>query len=199
MRAARLLQPMAVRRGGRRRDAAIVAALPDVLERVACALRAGAAPLPALAEAATSPDLPAVLATDLRRVVERAGEVGFVPALGVWTDGRPLPAVAAAAAALQVTADAGGPAAPALDGLAAGLRDQQDAAAEVAALSAQARMSAIVVGAAPIVSLALSLLFDPRVAPTLIGTSPGRACLIAGIALQGLAAGWMRRIVRCEP
>ncbi len=60
---------------------------------------------------------------------------------------------------------AGGPAAPALDGLAAGLRDRHDAAAEVAALSAQARLSAIVVGAAPLVSLALSLLVDRRVAP----------------------------------
>ena len=92
-----------------------------------------------------------------------------------------------------------GPAAPALDGLAAGLRDRHDAAGEVAALSAQARLSAIVVGAAPLVSLSLSLLVDPRVAPTLIGTVPGRSCLLAGIALEGLAGLWMLRIVRCEP
>jgi tight adherence protein B len=107
--------------------------------------------------------------------------------------------VAAAAAALCVAGDAGGPAAPALEGLATGLRNRHDAAAEVAAQSAQARMSAVVVGAAPAVSLGLSLLADGRVAPTLVGTGPGRAGLAAGITLETLAAVWMRRIVRCEP
>jgi tight adherence protein B len=102
------------------------------------------------------------------------------------------------AAALEVTTATGAPAAVALDGLAAGLRDRQDAAAEITALSAQARLSAVVVGAAPIVSLGLSLLADPRVARTLFTTAPGAACLLFGIALEGLAFLWMRRIVRCE-
>ena len=182
----------------RRREATIAAALPDVLERVASGLRAGAAPLGALTDAAGGADLPELLANDLRRVVERAEEVGLAAALDRWAGERPLPAVAAVAAALKVTVCAGGPAAPALDGLAAGLRDRHDAAAEVAALSAQARLSAIVVGAAPVVSLALSVLVDPRVAPTLIDTAPGRTCLFAGIALEGLAGLWMHRIVRSE-
>lgn len=182
----------------RRRDTAIVAALPDVLERVARSLRAGAAPLPALQEAATGAHLPAGLASDLALIVERAGEGGLAVALARWAEECPQPAVAAAAAALEVAVGAGGPAAPALDGLAAGLRDRHDAATEVAALSAQARLSAIVVGAAPVVSLALSLLVDPRVAPTLVGTGPGRACLLVGIALEALAGLWMHRIVRCE-
>ena len=183
----------------RRRDAAIVAALPDVLERVAGGLRAGAAPLAALTEAADGSVLPEPLAEDLAKVVSRAEEGGLSAALDRWAGERPLPAVAAAAAALEVAVSAGGPAAPALDGLAGGLRDRSDAAAEVAALSAQARLSAIVVGAAPVVSLALSLLVDRRVAPTLIGTAPGRACLLIGVALEALAGLWMQRIVRCDP
>ena len=181
----------------RRREASIVAALPDVLERVAGGLRAGAAPLGALAEAAGSADLPESLATDLTRVVEQAAEGGLATALDRWAGERPLPAVAAVAAALEVAVNAGGPAAPAMDGLAIGLRDRHDAAAEVTALAAQARLSAFVVGAAPLVSLALSLLVDPRVAPTLLGTEAGRACLLAGMALEGLAGLWMHRIVRC--
>jgi tight adherence protein B len=181
----------------RRQEAAISAALPDVLERVAGGLRAGAAPLGALIEATAGADLPDPLAADLRRVVERAGEVGFAAALDRWAGERQLPSVAAAAAALGVAMCAGGPAASAIDGLAAGLRDRHDAAAEVAALSAQARLSAIVVGAAPFVSLALSLLVDPRVAPTLVGTAVGRVCLLAGVALEGAAALWMCQIVQC--
>jgi hypothetical protein len=35
------------------------------------------------------------------------------------------------------------------------------------------------------------LLPDPELA--------GRACLLTGIALEGLAAAWMRRIVRVQP
>jgi tight adherence protein B len=177
----------------------LVAALPDVLDRIAGGLRAGAAPLVALADAAGSADLPEAVAADLGRIVDRAEEEGLGPALAAWAEERPLPAVAALAAALEVTVGAGGPAVPALEGLAAGLRDRHDAAGEVAALSAQARLSAIVVGAAPIVSLGLSLLADRRVAPTLVGTAPGRACLVAGVTLEALAALWMRRIVRCDP
>lgn len=177
----------------------MVGALPDVLDRIAGELRAGAAPLGALVGAAGGADLPGTLVADLTRVVGRAGECGLGPALAAWVEERPLPAVAAVAAALDVADGAGGPAAPALEGLAAGLRDRHDAAGEVAALSAQARLSAVVVGAAPIVSLGLSLLADPRVAPTLLSTAPGRACLLAGATLEGLAALWMRRIVRCEP
>ncbi|MCA1841924.1 MAG: type II secretion system F family protein [Actinobacteria bacterium] len=181
----------------RRQDAAISAALPDLLEWVASGLRAGAVPLGALSEAAGSADLPGPLAADLAQVVERAEEEGLAAALARWAGERPLPAVGAVAAALEVAVSTGGPAAPALDGLAVGLRDGHDAAAEVAALSSQARLSAIVVGASPFVSLALSLLVDPRVAPTLVGTGVGRGCLLAGVALESGAALWMRQIVRC--
>jgi tight adherence protein B len=183
------------RRGGE--EARLLAALPEVLDRVAGDLRAGAAPLVALAEAAEAADVPGILAGDLALVIERAGEIGLGPAIAAWADERPLPAVAAVAAALEVTLTAGGPAAVALEGLATGLRDRLDAAGEVAALSSQARLSAVVVGAAPAVSLALSMAADRRVAPTLVGTGPGRTCLVGGVVLDALAAVWMRRIVRC--
>lgn len=193
-----LVRPLAARRR-RHREAALTAGLPDLLERVAGELRAGAAPLAAVAEAANGPDLPEVLAADLARVVERAEEEGFGAALSAWVVERPIPEVGAAAAAIEVAVEAGGPAVPALEGLATGLRDRHDVVQEIAALSAQARMSALVVGAAPIVSLGLSLLADPRVAPTLAGTTRGRTCLLAGTTLEALAALWIRRIVRCEP
>ena len=136
----------------RRREAADVeTALPDLLERVAGELRAGAAPLVALRAAAGGADLPVPLRADLTRLVARAEGDGLSPAVAAWVQERPLPAVAAVAAAIDVAVGAGGPAAPALDGLAAGLRDRRDAIAEVAALSAQAQLSAIVVGAAPVV------------------------------------------------
>src|SRR5205085_10151338 len=87
----------------RRRDGVMVAALPDVLERVAGSLRAGAAPLVALADAAESAALPGALAGDLRRIIERADENGLQSALAAWAEERPIPAVGAVAAALEIT------------------------------------------------------------------------------------------------
>jgi Flp pilus assembly protein TadB len=63
-------------------------------------------------------------------------------------------------------------------------------------LSAQTRLSAVVVGAAPLGYLAFSALVDPRSLGVLVGTGVGRVCLVVGLALEGLAALWMRRIVR---
>jgi tight adherence protein B len=183
----------------RRSERAAEAALPDVLDRMASNLRAGAPPLVGLAEASAGVDLPEALVVDLARMAERARIGGIGEALQAWVGECRLPTVAATAGALEVALSAGGPAAPALEGLAAGLRDRHDAVAEVAALSAQARLSAIVVGAAPIVSLALSLLLDPRVARIFVATTSGRGCLAAGITLEAAAALWMHRIVRCGP
>ena len=100
------------------------------------------------------------------------------------------------AAALEVAATVGGRSAAALEGLAAGLRDRHDTQREAAALSAQARVSALVVGLAPLGSLAFSVLADRRVPAALVGTGPGRICLAAGIGLDALAFVWMHRVLR---
>ena len=60
-------------------------------------------------------------------------------------------------------------------------------------------MSAVVVGAAPLGYLAFSSLIDQRAVGALVGTGVGRVCLVVGIALEALAALWIRRIVRAEP
>ena len=106
---------------------------------------------------------------------------------------------APAAGALAVATTVGGRAADAIDGLASSLRGRLDASSEARALSAQSRLSAVVVGAAPLGYLAFSSLIDPGSAAALVGTGVGRVCLIVGLALEGLAAVWIRRIVRSEP
>ena len=68
--------------------------------------------------------------------------------------------------------------------------------AEAHALSAQARLSAVVVGAAPLGYLAFSAMVDPRAVTALIDTGVGRVCLVVGLGLEGLAALWIRRILR---
>jgi len=186
--------PVALRMARHRARARFVAALPGALEQVAAAMRGGASVHDAIAVLAGG-DAP--VAPDLRRVCARSTlGVGLADALAAWPIERPLPSVRAAAGGLAVASSVGGAAADAIDGLAASLRERLGAVAEARALSAQARLSAIVVGAAPAGYLLLSALADPSSVTTLVGTPTGRVCLAVGLVLEALAMVWMRRIVR---
>lgn len=142
------------------------------------------------------------LSADLAEVVARvdAGS-SLAESLGRWRGDRPHPPeVGVVAGALEVAHTVGGRVAAPLEGLAAALRDRADVARELHAQSAQARLSALVVGLAPVGLVGLSLLGDGRVVAALVGTAPGRACLLAGVVLEALAAAWMRRILtRARP
>jgi tight adherence protein B len=169
------------------------AALPAALEQIAAHLRGGgtvAHGVNALADG-NGP-----LAPDLRRVRTRADlGVGLADALAAWPAERDLVDVRAVAGALAVAESFGGRSAHALDGLAKSLRDRLAAAAEARSLSAQARLSAIVVGASPLVYLVFSALVDPGSVGQLVGTGAGRVCLVLGLILEATATLWMRRIL----
>ena len=185
--------PIAGRMASGRRERRFVTALPGALETVASDLRGGGTVPQAVARVAHSRS---PVAPDLRRVTARAAlGVGFSDALAGWPRDHDVPEVRAAAGALAVAAAMGGPAADAIDGLAASLRHRLDAVAEARALSSQARLSAVVLGAAPLGYLAFSVLVDPRAVDTLVGTGVGRVCLVVGLGFEGLAALWIRRIV----
>jgi Flp pilus assembly protein TadB len=67
---------------------------------------------------------------------------------------------------------------------------------EAHALSAQARLSAFVVGGAPVAYLVFVSLTDPGSLDALLATNAGRACLVVGLALEGLAGLWMRALLK---
>jgi tight adherence protein B len=168
-------------------------ALPLALEQIAGHLRGGGTVghgVAALAEGGGP------LAGDLRRVQARADlGVGLADALAAWPVERDIGDVRAVAGALAVAETLGGRSAHALDGLAASLRDRIGATAEARSLSAQARLSAMVVGASPLAYLVFSALVDPGSVGVLVGTGAGRVCLVVGLLLEAVAALWMRRIL----
>jgi tight adherence protein B len=170
------------------------AGLPGALEQVAAELRGGgtvAAAVDRLASGAGA------VASDLERVCVRTRlGLPLADALAGWPDEHDAPGVRAAAGALAVATTMGGRAADAIDGLASSLRHRLDAVAEARSLSAQARLSAVVVGAAPLGYLAFSALVDPAAVTALIDTAVGRVCLVAGLGLEALAGLWIRRILR---
>jgi tight adherence protein B len=179
-----------------RRDAAVVGALAPALDAIAADLRAGGTVPEAVAALAEESG---ALARDLARVTARSRlGAAFVDALAGWPADRPRGEIRIVAGALAVAARTGGPSAEALESLARSLRDRAAARAEARSLSAQARLSAIVVGAAPLGFLAFSALTDPASVDVLVSTGVGRTCLVAGLVLEALGAMWMRRMATVD-
>lgn len=188
--------PVALHLCRTRHERRFAAALPEALEQVAAELRGGGSVAGALERVAGS-DSP--VARDLHRVHTRTRlGLSLRDALTSWPAEHDAPGVRASAGALAVAASLGGYAADAIDGLATSVRHRLDAAAEAQSLSAQARLSAVVVGAAPLGYLAFASLLDARAVSALVGTGIGRACLVVGLGLEALAALWIRRIVSSE-
>lgn len=186
---------LAARRGARGR--AIDAALPDALEAMAQSLRAGAGIRQVLDDAAAGAGGP--LGPELRRAcAELRVGVGLAVALASLERRCPEPGVRLAVAALVLGAEAGGAHAQALDGVAEGVRTRLGVAAEVRALASQARLSALVIAAAPVAFAVLAAGADRATATFLLGTPLGLACLATGLVLDGLGALWMHRIAQVE-
>lgn len=167
--------------------------LPELLDAVARSLRSGSSLRRAVDEAGGSVAGP--LRDDLARV-RRSLDAG-VPlgdALERWAATRPLQGVRLAVAALALGAETGGASAQAVDGVAATLRTNLGIAAEVRALSSQARLSALVIALAPVAFSLLAFTTDGTTASFLLRTPLGVACLATGLALDGIGWLWMRRL-----
>lgn len=177
-----------------RRARQIAVAVPETLEYVASELRSGGTVATAIGSVARG-DGP--IAVDMTRVEARMRlGASMEDALRAWSAEREVPGVDASAGALVMCAAVGGRSADALEGLATSLRDRLAVAAEARALSSQARMSAIVVGGAPVAYIAWSAMIDPHSLHVLVVTLFGRACLGVGLSLEGVGFLWMRAIVR---
>lgn len=186
--------PVALAMARARRDRRLVGSLPDLLDSVAAELRGGGTVTGALVRSATGTG---ALSADMTALCART-DLGQIPAdaLGDWATRRPLPGVAECAGALAIAITTGGKAAVAVANLAAALRERAGAVDEARALSAQARSSAVVIGAAPIAYLVFASTVDPGSVSALVDSPIGWGCLLGGLTLDGLAMAWMRRILR---
>ena len=186
-------RPHRVRRGDDRR---YEAALPVALEATARSLRGGAGLAGALADAARSAtSASAALAADLRQLAADP-RLGLAGAANAWAKRRSTPSTRLAATAVALAADLGGGAARAFDGVALTLRERTATADEVRVLGTQARLSALLMGVAPVVFAFLAVVTDPRVAGFLFGTPLGWACIVMGCGLDAIGVLWMARISR---
>jgi tight adherence protein B len=168
--------------------------LAGVLEEVARGVRSGSSLRLACAEAAAGPG---AARAELTAVVHRADRGRpLEAALTDWAVDTTRPAARLAAGSLALAATAGGPQAKAIDGAAATLRDRRSIAGEVRAQSAQARLSALVIGLLPVAFLLWAAATDRRTAAFLVADPVGLVCLAAGLLLEATGALWTRRVVR---
>lgn len=168
--------------------------LPLALDAVAAGLRGGASLRAAIADAGT---IGGRLGAELDLIASHAGAGrSLAEALGEWAHAAGDAPSRLAGAALVVAAELGGPGAAAVDAAAASLRERTAADDEVAALSVQARLSALLLTLAPIGFAFLLTSLDPTSARFLVGTPAGWACIAIGLGLDGAGALWMSRLVR---
>lgn len=197
--AAVLLAPRAIaRRRQRRRELALQERLAEAVSLMAAALRSGRSQHQAIELAAD--DLDGPLAATFRRLADRI-DLGdpMDPAIDDWAADVGGPDARLVAGVLRLHRRTGGSLAATLDDLVATLRDRRTAARELESLTAQARLSANILGLLPIGFFLFLSIVARRDLQTAYETSAGVAAIGLGLGLQVVAFAWIRRLLRVEP
>ncbi len=181
----RLWARVGERRTRQRRRVAVI----ELCDALAAELHAGVPVLQALEHACRGDP-------DWTRIVTTARVGGDVVAALRTTAARPgADGLVAVAAAWDVSARSGGALAGVLDRVGAGLRDEEEARAEVTTSLAPARATAKLLAALPVFGLVLGMSMGARPLDFLLGSGLGLACLASGVLLAGLGILWVERLV----
>lgn len=177
-----------------RRRRAFAAELPDVLALLAGSLRAGLPLVAALDAVATDAGGP--VAPELRRV---AGETALGRALpdALASVGERMRSeeVAWVGLAVDIHQQVGGNLAEVLDTVARTISERQQLQREVAALTAEGRISAIVLGILPVALAAVIAVVNPGYLVALVEQRLGTVLLVTSVVGMVVGFVWMRRIV----
>lgn len=172
--------------------------LVDAVAVVASALRTGRS-LPQameLAGAEVGEPLGSTLTEAANRV--RLGEA-LDTALQGWEERLGTPDARLVAGVLRLHRRTGGALASALDDLVRTLRARLRDDRELRALTAQARLSAAILGLLPLGFFLFLSVVSRRDIESAYRTTAGASAIAVGAALEGLAFLWIRRLLRVEP
>jgi len=183
------------RRRAAARRAAVERQLPEALDLMSSALRAGHALQTALKMVAD--EMPAPVSVEFGRVHD---EINFgVPlqdALGGLASRMPLDEVRYLVVAVLIQRESGGNLAELLDNVAALIRQRVKLHGHIRTLSAEGRLSARILAVLPF-GLALAFgLINPRFADALINDPAGPAVIAGALAMMAAGGLWMRAVIR---
>lgn len=190
--------PIAARRAHTKRLALCDQQMPQALEIMALALRAGH-PLPtALAIAAS--EAPAPISDELARLVEEhelGREIGDVlVAFGKRLEG--CEAVHTFVVAVLVLQQTGGNLIAVIERIVENARARAQYKAKLRALTAEGRSSARMLGFLPVAFAMLAMAVDPSYGATLLGDPAGNVLLAVCTTLWLVGLLWTRRLVKTE-
>jgi tight adherence protein B len=189
---------MVARRRERRREIAAQERLAEAVSLVASAMRSGRSLHQAIELAATDLDPP--LGSTFRRLADRTG-LGdpMDESIDAWARDVGGPDARLVAGVLKLHRRTGGSLAVSLENLAGTLRDRRASARELGSLTAQARLSATILGLLPIGFFLFLSVIARRDLEAAYQTTTGVAAIGFGFALQGAAYVWIRHLLRVEP
>lgn len=189
--------PLVLRRMRQRRERQFDAQLPDLLQALAGALRAGAGLQPALRHivAQSRPPLSQEFALMLRE--QRLG-MGFQDALAQLRQRMPTESCGLVVSALGIAAQAGGSLADTLESIAQTLRARHHWLGRVRALTAQGRMQSHIMAGLPILLMVVLSRLEPEAMALLWRTWYGWLVLAGILLLEGLGIVWIRRVAAIE-
>ena len=178
-----------------RRRAAFADQLEGTLQMVAGSLRAGYGLMQAITTVAAESPSPTAEEFDRVVVEERLGRP-LVDSLNAMAGRMDDDDLRWAVEAIDIQQDVGGNLAEVLDTVAATIRDRNQIRRQIRALSAEGRMSAVILLVLPFCLAGLISSISPDYIAELTSSTMGRVLLAFGLLLMAIGAGWIRRIVR---
>ena len=169
--------------------------VPDSLQMLAGGLRAGHSLLRSVDAAAEENEAP--MKEELNRVVNetRIGrDLGeSLAEVARRTDNEDFASITRA---IEIHREVGGDLAQVLDNVGETIRDRNQLRGQVKALSAEGRMSAMVLMALPIVMFIGLTLFNPLYSKVFLTTFPGFLMIVAAVVLLALGGFWLSRLIK---
>jgi tight adherence protein B len=169
----------------------------DAVGAVAAAVRSGASLTQAIRYASTEAVSP--VRDDLALVVEQVDTgIALDQALRSWPSARPGANVELVVGALELHRRSGGDLPAVLDQVVGTIRDRVSITREVRSLTAQARMSAWILGLLPVGFFGFLWLTSRKDIEGAMSTTVGIACVIVGLLLELGAFAWIRNLLVVE-
>jgi tight adherence protein B len=190
--------PIIARQAREKRLALCDAQMPQALEIVTLALRAGH-PLPRALNIAAS-EAPMPIAEELRRVCDE-NDLGRPMGDALINLGARLPgseSVHTFMTAVLVLQQTGGNLIAVIDRIVENARERAQYRAKLRALTAEGRASARMLAIMPLIFAVLAATVDPTYVDTLFFTSGGQIVFLIALGLWALGILWTRRLVRTE-
>lgn len=169
--------------------------VPDTLQMFAGGLRAGHSLLRSVDAAAQENEAP--MAEELNRVVNET-RIGrdLGESLNDVARRTANEDFSAIARAIDIHREVGGDLAQVLDHVGETIRDRNQIRGQIRALSAEGKMSAIVLMALPIVMFTMLTLFNPLYQKVFLTTLPGFVLIAAAVVLLAVGGFWLSRLIK---